>query len=63
MRSLILLTLGIRKAQVIKKSWYSDQDQKSGRGRTRAHDLTDVNPMNGDHDRNVILLELESFNN
>ena len=25
--------------------------------------LTDVNPMNGNHDRNVITLEVELFNN
>jgi hypothetical protein len=36
---------------------------KSGRGRTRTAGLTDVNPVNGDHVRNVISLEVELFNN
>jgi hypothetical protein len=36
---------------------------KNGRGRDRTADLTDVNPVDGDHDRDVILLVVESFNN
>ena len=36
---------------------------KNGRDWTRTNDLTDVNPVDGDHDRNVILLVVESFNN
>ena len=35
---------------------------KSGRDWTRTNDLTDVNPTNEDRARNVILLEVESFN-
>ena len=35
----------------------------SGRDWTRTNDLTDVNPVDGDHARNAILLEVESFNN
>jgi hypothetical protein len=37
--------------------------QESGRGETRTRGLTDVNPANGNHVRNVILLVVESFNN
>jgi hypothetical protein len=34
--------------QGIKKSWWSDQDQKNGRDWTRTNDLTDVNPKTGE---------------
>jgi hypothetical protein len=34
----------------------------SGPDWTRTNDLTDVNPANGNHARDVILLEVESFN-
>jgi hypothetical protein len=34
----------------------------SGRGRDRTAGLTDVNLKNQDHARDVILLEVESFN-
>jgi hypothetical protein len=36
---------------------------KSGRAGTRTQDLTDVNPKIQDRVRDVILLEVESFNN
>jgi hypothetical protein len=39
------------------------QKGKSGRGGTRTHDLTDVNPKIQGHVCDVILLEVESFNN
>ena len=34
-----------------------------GRAGTRTQDLTDVNPVNGNHAHDVILLEVELFNN
>ncbi len=37
--------------------------EKDGRAGTRTQDLTDVNPVDGDHVRNNILLVVESFNN
>ena len=36
---------------------------KSGRDWTRTNDLTDVNPQDREHARDVILLVVESFNN
>ena len=36
---------------------------KGGRDWTRTNDLTDVNPTNTDRLRDVILLEVETFNN
>jgi len=40
-----------------------DHGIKNGRAGTRTQDLTDVNPVNGDHGRDVTSLEVESFNN
>ena len=37
--------------------------EHSGRDWTRTNDLTDVNPKNQDHVRDVILLVVEFFNN
>ena len=39
------------------------EHRENGRGGTRTRDLTDVNRYNGNHARDVILLEVESFNN
>jgi hypothetical protein len=36
---------------------------KNGRVETRTRGLTDVNPANGNHAYDVILLVVESFNN
>jgi len=40
----------------------NDKRGKSGRDWTRTNDLTDVNLVDEDRNRNVILLEVESFN-
>ena len=55
--------------EIIYLGWRYEKKGENGRERTRtskmsfAHHLTDVNPKVGDHDRNVILLVVEFFNN
>jgi len=62
--------LGIKKKRVVVEKAVNPWDRyragkkgKSEHDRTRTADITDVNPQNRDHARDVTLLEVESFNN
>ena len=63
LRSMATLGAHLQRPEAQKNLASKQRLRRSGRGGTRIPGLTDVNPVDGDHNRNVILLVVESFNN